>query len=555
MAGPSRIDELRKKFDENPRRYFAPLANEYRKLGDFEQAIFICQEFLPQQPGHMSGHIVYGQALFEAGRHDEARSVFETALSLDPENLIALRHLGDIARARGDMETARAWYRRVLESDPRNEEIAAILQTLDAEAAAPVSAASPPPSASGESAIPATAQPASAAASASSLPASATVPPSPPIADASRASPLPPPDESAFEDLAALFTGSSSGGTIEGPPVDARDALDALPLSSALSPGDGFEPAFDTSGARGAGSEADVDALFTPPVTGAAAPVEAQAAAPTPSFADRSVPQDVADAAPEPSPPEAFVTETMAELYLSQGHREQALNVYRHLVALHPEDSALRARLDGLERTQSASSQGDAAAMASDEVEAGPTIREFLGSLALWRPRAAGGQAAPGASAFPADLPMLDTGIDVKSSPRSSGQGRASDTIGGSLDALFKDAEPARGADGAPSPLEIAFGGAPTRDAPASTAADDGAPLRGRPATPAASELSLDHVFRHATPAGGNAAQSNFSFDQFFSQQAQKAASETGNASGEVNAGVNDDIQQFNAWLEGLKKS
>src|SRR3954470_15555946 len=135
MAGTSRIDELRKKFDENPRRYFAPLANEYRKIGDFDQAIFICQEFLPQQPGHMSGHIVYGQALFESGKHDEARSVFETALALDPENLIALRHLGDIARALGDSETARAWYRRVLESDPRNEEIAGILAALDADGA------------------------------------------------------------------------------------------------------------------------------------------------------------------------------------------------------------------------------------------------------------------------------------------------------------------------------------------------------------------------------------------------------------------------------------
>src|SRR6185503_14087268 len=142
MAGPSRIDELRKKFDENPRRYFAPLANEYRKIGDFDQAIFICQEFLPQQPGHMSGHIVYGQALFEASRHDEARTVFETALSLDPENLIALRHLGDIARAHGDIETARAWYRRVLDSDPRHEEIAAILQALDADPTGAVLAAS-----------------------------------------------------------------------------------------------------------------------------------------------------------------------------------------------------------------------------------------------------------------------------------------------------------------------------------------------------------------------------------------------------------------------------
>ena len=123
MASTARIDELKKKFDENPRRYFAPLANEFRKAGDIEQAIMICEEFLPQQPGHMSGHIVYGQALYEAGKVTESRTVFETALGLDPENLIALRHLGDIARGQGDHPAARNWYVRVLDADPRNEEI------------------------------------------------------------------------------------------------------------------------------------------------------------------------------------------------------------------------------------------------------------------------------------------------------------------------------------------------------------------------------------------------------------------------------------------------
>jgi tetratricopeptide (TPR) repeat protein len=130
MVSSARIDELRKKFDENPRRYFAPLANEYRKVGDLEQAVFICQEYLPQQPGHMSGHIVFGQTLFAMGRFDEAKSVFETALSLDPENLIALRHLGDIARHTGDIAAARNWYQRVLEADPRNEEIAHVMAAL-----------------------------------------------------------------------------------------------------------------------------------------------------------------------------------------------------------------------------------------------------------------------------------------------------------------------------------------------------------------------------------------------------------------------------------------
>ena len=136
MASTARFDELKKKFDENPRRYFAPLANEFRKSGDAEQAVMICEEFLPQQPGHMSGHIVYGQALFDLGRVDDARTVFETALTLDPENLIALRHLGDIARGHGDLETARHWYERVLEADPRNEEVQGLISELDAGVAA-----------------------------------------------------------------------------------------------------------------------------------------------------------------------------------------------------------------------------------------------------------------------------------------------------------------------------------------------------------------------------------------------------------------------------------
>ena len=135
MASTARIDELKKKFDENPRRYFAPLANEFRKSGDIEQAIMICEEFLPQQPGHMSGHIVYAQALYESGRLPESRTVFESALGLDPENLIALRHLGDIARSQHDAPAARIWYVRVLDADPRNEEIQSLIAGLDGTAA------------------------------------------------------------------------------------------------------------------------------------------------------------------------------------------------------------------------------------------------------------------------------------------------------------------------------------------------------------------------------------------------------------------------------------
>lgn len=138
MATSARLDELKKKFDESPRRYFAPLANEYRKLGDLTQAIALCRAHLPNQPGHVSGHIVLAQALYEARELGEARSTFEAALDLDPENLIALRYLGDIAREQGEPQQARSWYERVLEADPRNDEIAGLLVELDA---APVAVA------------------------------------------------------------------------------------------------------------------------------------------------------------------------------------------------------------------------------------------------------------------------------------------------------------------------------------------------------------------------------------------------------------------------------
>ena len=132
MSNADRIEELRDKYEENPRRYFAPLANEYRKAGDLAQAIAICREHLPKQPGHMSGYIVFGQTLFEANSLDEARSVFEQALTLDPENLIALKHLGDIARMNGENSVARRWYARVLDADPRNDDIASQLSSLGA---------------------------------------------------------------------------------------------------------------------------------------------------------------------------------------------------------------------------------------------------------------------------------------------------------------------------------------------------------------------------------------------------------------------------------------
>lgn len=130
MADNSRIEDLRKRYHENPRRFFAPLANEYRKSGFLDRSLLLCEKHLAEQPENMNGLVVYGQTLFELGRHDDARTPFEVALKVDPENLIALRHLGDIARLGDDIPTAKAWYEKVLEFDRRNDEVLDLLQQM-----------------------------------------------------------------------------------------------------------------------------------------------------------------------------------------------------------------------------------------------------------------------------------------------------------------------------------------------------------------------------------------------------------------------------------------
>ena len=132
MARGSRLDELTARYMQNPRRYFVPLANEYRIAHELDRAIALCREHLPSQPSHMSGHIVLGRAYFEKGDLLAARNAFATSVELDDENLIALRHLGDIARTQLDLVDAHRWYSRVLAADPQNAEIEAILHAMEA---------------------------------------------------------------------------------------------------------------------------------------------------------------------------------------------------------------------------------------------------------------------------------------------------------------------------------------------------------------------------------------------------------------------------------------
>lgn len=481
MAPPARVDELKKRYEENPRRFFAPLANEYRKAGDLDAAIDLCRMHLEEQPGHLSGHIVFGQALYESSRPAEAKTVFEAALTLDPENLIALRHLGDIARADGDVTAAKHWYGRVLEADPRNDEVTALIDALGQAAPAPTVVLAeqhepPPPPNYAEETAPARAVDPGAPTPAVPI---AAVPPAPtapaprmsiglmdldlnladstaPTVDllgimpAEPAAPVVDEPAPAIDDGLSLIDAGPSAPATEGsgmpgvedlslgvgagaaPPVDVLDtSFDAPPAedeSTFAAPTAGDEPLFAESRAEPAfgdsldvtasvdfdtaaepteagplggldvvnvgetvpigeavtdprpahaapATPADFDALFgNAPIAdvqvggdATSAPVD-EAGFHADSFVGREPADELLAAAPDiATPPSPFVTETMAELYLQQGFREEALSVYRQLLAQNPDDKGLAERVMHLEHGTRSSLAIDSV---SEEIEA-----------------------------------------------------------------------------------------------------------------------------------------------------------------------------------------
>ncbi len=565
---PSRLDELKKRFEENPRRFFAPLANEYRKAGDLDQAIALCQEHLDGQAGNMNGHVVYGQALFDAGRYDEAEATFGTALTLDPENLIALRHLGDIARTNHDAPKALDWYTRVLDADPRNDEILAFIQELKLLAVVP-----PPREPT----------PATPIVVESATPRTTKAVPETHDGRTIEITPVKRP---------------SLGGTTPIAPIDPVPSPDAPKRMSLL------DMPIDLGGVGDSGIGAGLDAMPAEPMTVPAA-IELDDGLGwdmgsidlTPSSGSASE----KPAAPAETP-QVFVTETMAELYLQQGFRDEALQVYRQLAEQNPNDASIGERIQHLESGDRASMSFEAVTDYAIDVAPGtdwmtmmdepaaavePDAALAFEALPLMDSFAAAPQGVSTdlsleAIELPAEVPQVSyatptpvavvpslsvpPSVAVAQSARaffaSLAQRRVvrregtpvvageavpePSALGGSIDGLFgsgsSDADDAMG-----RALATAVGSVDT------------APIRGKPTQAAVSELTLDSVFRSesAMRSSGPVRQSSvLKFDQFFATEApaeEPAAPAADARDAGLDSGSPTDDAQFNSWLQGLK--
>jgi hypothetical protein len=104
MADTARIEELRRRVQTDPASIaFAALAEEYRRGGQFDDAIATCRTGLQRHPAYLSARVTLGRSLLEVGRYDEARQELEQVLRAAPENLAAIRALAEIHHRAGEL--------------------------------------------------------------------------------------------------------------------------------------------------------------------------------------------------------------------------------------------------------------------------------------------------------------------------------------------------------------------------------------------------------------------------------------------------------------------
>ena len=98
--------------------YWPARAAKLLETKAYSQVIALCRENLDENSSAWSGRIIYALALHHSGQLESAEKQFHQVLSWDPDNLVALKYLGDIRHAQDDHFGAMSHYQRILDIDP-----------------------------------------------------------------------------------------------------------------------------------------------------------------------------------------------------------------------------------------------------------------------------------------------------------------------------------------------------------------------------------------------------------------------------------------------------
>jgi tetratricopeptide (TPR) repeat protein len=393
-AFPDRLTQLKSRWESDPSsRIFLQLAEEYRHQGRVKEALGVLDRGLKEHPGYLSALVAKGRCHLELGEPEPARTVLERVVKQDPTQMVANKLLVRAYLDTGEPEKARErldLYSLLNDSDPEIEELRRRLRAMEPPQAAATSGRPsavgivPPRPAGGDDIFDLGAPPAAAAQQQAGEPfadlfpapvrAAQGTPAAPaaaaaPAAVASRAPepPEPPePTDTLFPGLASRESRSRylRALTSEGlffpdliPPAEPEPAPAAASLPEAApavaqpepqapEPAPAAEPAWTLP------AEAPETPAFPEPAAFAPELYEPPAFEPA-AFAPQAFAParfEPAAFAPEPEPEpaaEPIATATLGEIYLRQGHRDEAERIFREVLRREPESSAAR---EGLAR-------------------------------------------------------------------------------------------------------------------------------------------------------------------------------------------------------------
>lgn len=116
------IERLKEKIEKDPNsKLFVPLAEEYKKAGMLEEAIEVLTKGLERQPNYLSARVSLGKIYMEKGMLNESRTEFEKVINAIPDNLYAHKKLAEIYTNLGDKDKAERELFVVLNLNPTDE--------------------------------------------------------------------------------------------------------------------------------------------------------------------------------------------------------------------------------------------------------------------------------------------------------------------------------------------------------------------------------------------------------------------------------------------------
>jgi tetratricopeptide (TPR) repeat protein len=374
-AFPDRLAQLKSRWESDPSsRVFLQLAEEYRHQGRVKEALDVLDRGLREHPGYLSALVAKGRCHLELGEPEPARTALERVVKQDATQMVANKLLVRAYLDTGEPEKARErlyLYSLLTDSDPEIEELRRRLRAMEQPPQAsptsdPFPDAAPPPRPSpggdifdlGLAAPP----PAARRAEEEDL-FGLNVPP--PAAAVATAPPEPPEPEETPEPVDVLFPGLASRESrgrylralsseglffldLTPPPVEPEPEPAPAPEAAEVSWEAIEEVVPVIPVAEPAWREPEPPAAFAEPEW--TAPEESLERSPEPPAVEEAPVFALEERTPwavepEPLTPEpataatTAATATLGELYLRQGHHDEAEQIFREVLRREPENA------------------------------------------------------------------------------------------------------------------------------------------------------------------------------------------------------------------------